>query len=702
MHHNLFDAHFFWAFLVLLVPFHSIAQDHDHTEDILDTQGKKVSYYATMNAGDALALQAAHPQEIKIYATQNDVSAVELTAKGGNLLHHNVLVHGPGYIYMASKEEAMNSIGSTLLKENQNAQKQSFSYSIDQEAKVREALGLVNNRNIERDIKALENYGTRFHTYASAAQSVIDMKTKWEAIAANRSDISVRIVNHTSTSMPSVVLTIEGSTLPDEYVIIGGHIDSTNPRNNADAPGADDDASGIATITEAARVLINMDFKPQRTIEFMAYAAEEVGLRGSREIAEDYRQRNVNVVSYVQFDMTNYEGSNKQIYISADSYTDNTLNNFLRQLMDNYNSSGIHAFTYGTSACNYGCSDHYSWANQGYDVSFPFEASFRESNPNIHTNRDTYERSPTPNALHATRFAKLALEFLIEVAKSSDTGGGGCNAITSFPYTEGFESSTGNWTQSTQDDINWTRDSNGTPSRSTGPTRAKEGRFYLYTEASSPNNPNKRADLISSCIDLSSLSSATLSFAYHMRGSNMGTLSLQISENGGSTWSDLWEIDGDQGSTWKDAEIDLSAYSGEIKLRFSGVTGNGYRSDIAIDDLKIDEQNNRSANNDQARTSDEESALTRYLNAHEIETQEIGSFVLYANPTQDIAKILLKEHTEEVSIVVFSHEGKSIDAFSYKREGNQLIMNVSALMSGTYFVVLKSGTTANIQRLVKQ
>ena len=44
----------------------------------------------------------------------------------------------------------------------------------------------------------------------------------------------------------------------------------------------------------------------------MAYAAEEVGLRGSKEIAEDYKRRNINVLSYVQFDMTNYKGSYKR------------------------------------------------------------------------------------------------------------------------------------------------------------------------------------------------------------------------------------------------------------------------------------------------------------------------------------------------------------------------------------------------------
>ena len=151
----------------------------------------------------------------------------------------------------------------------------------------------------------------------SGTQAALDLKTKWETIISDygRADASVRLYNHSSTNMPSVILTIEGADLPEEYVITGGHLDSTSsPIGNA--PGADDDASGIATITEAVRSLFEMGFVPKRTIEIMAYAAEEVGLVGSDEIAEDYSNNGINVVSYVQFDMTNYQGSANDIYYS--------------------------------------------------------------------------------------------------------------------------------------------------------------------------------------------------------------------------------------------------------------------------------------------------------------------------------------------------------------------------------------------------
>ncbi|MEZ5022165.1 MAG: hypothetical protein R2728_02685 [Chitinophagales bacterium] len=57
--------------------------------------------------------------------------------------------------------------------------------------------------------------------------------------------------------------------------------------------------------------------------------------------------------------------------------------------------------------------------------------------------------------------------------------------ITSFPYTEGFESGWGAWTQLAIDDFDWINQSGGTPSSGTGPSSANEGSQYIYVEASS-------------------------------------------------------------------------------------------------------------------------------------------------------------------------------------------------------------------------
>ncbi|GGG57023.1 M20/M25/M40 family metallo-hydrolase [Epilithonimonas arachidiradicis] len=370
-------------------------------------------FYATTDSENAKELKEKFPEEIEIVGAAGNQSAVFLTKKAAEFLHHNVITHGPGYVYKSSREQALSAINK-VKKTNRV-----LSFTIDQDAVVTSAIAKVNADNIKNHIQTLENYGTRHHTTVKAQTAIQDLKTKWQALitASGRTDVSVRIVNHSGTPMPSLVLTINGASSPNDYVIVGGHMDSiTNNVNNA--PGADDDASGIATISEMIRVLLDINYRPSKTVEFMAYAAEEIGLVGSSEIAQDYALNNKNVISFVQFDMTNYKGSTKDVYLTTDSYNSNDLNLFLIELMEHYNKTGTHAFTYGNTICNYGCSDHFSWADNGYDAAFPFEASFSQYNPNIHTVNDKLSNMGN-SATHAAKFAKLGLEFIIEAAKGS-------------------------------------------------------------------------------------------------------------------------------------------------------------------------------------------------------------------------------------------------------------------------------------------
>lgn len=385
----------------LLLSFGIFAQDNDW-------------FYATMHAESAQALKNDHPEGIRILETSGNRSAVYVQEEVAHELHRNIVAHGPGFIYRPNADEAVSSIN-RLFNRNQDI----LEFTIDQDALVNQCLALVNHQNIQETILDLQAYGTRYHLRPEAEQAVLDMKTKWESLvaAAGRTDITFRIVEHVNTPMPSLVMSIAGSVFPDEYVIVGGHIDSIVQGSPGNAPGADDNASGIGTITEIIRILLDVDYKPMRTVEFMAYAAEEIGLVGSDEIAQEYFSDGKNVVAYVQFDMTNYNGSANDIYIIEDEHTSNELNLYLIELMEHYNASGEHALTYGSSACNYACSDHASWKERGYLASFPFESAFGEHNPHIHKVTDEFSVSGT--ALHAAKFTKLGLQFIIETAKSS-------------------------------------------------------------------------------------------------------------------------------------------------------------------------------------------------------------------------------------------------------------------------------------------
>lgn len=141
------------------------------------------------------------------------------------------------------------------------------------------------------------------------------------------------------------------------------------------------------------------------------------------------------------------------------------------------------------------------------------------------------------------------------------------------------------WMQDVTDNFDWTWQTGGTSSSSTGPSSASVGDYYLYTEGNL--NYNDTARLVSPSITLGA-TTESLTFDYHMYGSNMGTMNFDISTDGGGIWTNLWTQSGNKGDTWFAASIDLSAYTGQtVQFRFEGIVGTSFRSDMAIDNVLL-------------------------------------------------------------------------------------------------------------------
>ncbi len=284
------------------------------------------------------------------------------------------------------------------------------SYTIDNATTVNALLSSINASELTDTVNSMMNFHNRYYSVQSGVDAAQWLKNHWQQIASSRSDISVEYFNH-SFSQSSVVVTIPGAEKADEIVVIGGHLDSINQSNpsNGRAPGADDNASGIAVLTQALKAIVDNNYQPQRTIQIMGFAAEEVGLRGSKDIAQSYKSQAKNVVGMVQFDMTGNNGSSTDIVMMTD-YTNSPQNQYLSQLLDAYQPS----VSYGFDQCGYGCSDHASWYQQGFAASMPFESRMSDINPLIHTSNDSQF-----DAQHASKFAKLAVSYLAEMAKNA-------------------------------------------------------------------------------------------------------------------------------------------------------------------------------------------------------------------------------------------------------------------------------------------
>ena len=215
-------------------------------------------------------------------------------------------------------------------------------YTLDNQATVNRWLPQVQERRIYDTINHLSSYRNRYYASSFGRTSAEWIRTHWQSLAAGSSHVTTELFTACTncSTQPSVILTIKGWDLPNEVVVLGAHLDSINANNRGDlnqlAPGADDDASGIATLTETLRIALSGGWRPRRTVKFMGYAAEEVGLRGSNAIAQSFRSSGVNVVAVLQVDMTNYKsGAVPDMKLITD-YSNTDLKSFSVTLFDTY------------------------------------------------------------------------------------------------------------------------------------------------------------------------------------------------------------------------------------------------------------------------------------------------------------------------------------------------------------------------------
>src|SRR5215212_5031362 len=152
-------------------------------------------------------------------------------------------------------------------------------------------------------------------------------------------DFSVRLHPFTevtrkgSFALDNVEAELPGSEL-QETVLITAHLDSTAAFTRFEdrdyipdkdpAPGADDDASGIASVLAAARAIkkLSMAKRPKRAIRFVLFNAEEEGLVGSGEYARDQRALRAPIAAVYQMDMIGYNVKaprTYEIHVGADS-----------------------------------------------------------------------------------------------------------------------------------------------------------------------------------------------------------------------------------------------------------------------------------------------------------------------------------------------------------------------------------------------
>ncbi|HEV2372079.1 MAG TPA: M28 family metallopeptidase [Streptosporangiaceae bacterium] len=161
----------------------------------------------------------------------------------------------------------------------------------------------IDPNRIQSIIQTLTEFGTR-HTASSQTDPVrgIGAATAWvtqqmQAIAAtSNGNMTVQQQTYVQqpasripvpTTITNVIVTLQGTANPQRFYVVTGHLDSrvTDVLDfTSDAPGADDDGSGVAVVLELARLFAPFQFPG--TLVFATVAGEEQGLYGSTHMAQ--------------------------------------------------------------------------------------------------------------------------------------------------------------------------------------------------------------------------------------------------------------------------------------------------------------------------------------------------------------------------------------------------------------------------------
>jgi hypothetical protein len=135
----------------------------------------------------------------------------------------------------------------------------------------------------------------------SSVQRIIDETLRPQSRALPDTVITVGVsIRPRTLQVPNVLATIPGTDLAHEVFILGAHYDHIGThepgRGHCPAPGegetdticngADDNASGTAVVVEVARALAESGYRPRRSLVFACFAAEEIGLFGSKALAD--------------------------------------------------------------------------------------------------------------------------------------------------------------------------------------------------------------------------------------------------------------------------------------------------------------------------------------------------------------------------------------------------------------------------------
>jgi len=312
---------------------------------------------------------------------------------------------------------------------------------------VKQIVDQVSEERISATMKRLGEFGTRYvgseqdseTRGIGAAQRWIEAQFKSYSpklqVSLDKFTVKKSQRLPKDVDLANIVAVLPGTTDKDRYVIVGGHYDSiaskrgpgtpnTNddgPRTAAElepnAPGVADDASGTAAVMELARVMSQYDF--DKSIVFVAFAAEEIGLNGSKNYADEAKAKNMVIEAMLNNDIIgtdvsgNGSSANNRVRLFSEGPEDSpsrALARYVKETAERYLPSMTVDMIFRRDRFSRG-GDHTSFVHDGYAaVRFTTPS---ENYANQHTATDTFASS---SPAYTTRVAKMNAAALASLA----------------------------------------------------------------------------------------------------------------------------------------------------------------------------------------------------------------------------------------------------------------------------------------------
>ncbi|MFA5102118.1 MAG: M20/M25/M40 family metallo-hydrolase [Candidatus Thermoplasmatota archaeon] len=279
--------------------------------------------------------------------------------------------------------------------------------------KIREILDLIDEPLILQYLQTIVGYGPRkTGTYGceKAGQYISQQFTTRGLLVRyqNWSAWGHRRNFHLFTSQ-NIEGTLPGINAQDNSIILfNAHYDSV-----AKGPGANDDGSGTAAVLAAAYALSQFEF--QRTVKFVTFSGEEIGLLGSQVYTKEAYERNDNILVEINADMIGYDkGSNKMTVTATEDA------GWVAEIFQSMNSNYSIGLTVNRGTINraryhMGWSDYATFLPYGWECVCCWEG---DRDPNYHTARDNMSNVNISYLVNMTRLIAATLATLADLPQT--------------------------------------------------------------------------------------------------------------------------------------------------------------------------------------------------------------------------------------------------------------------------------------------